>query len=616
MSVLAAGALTLMVGLASQAQAAPGDRATRSALIIAIANYGPSNIPALDGVPFDVNSARTIARAMGIPDQRINVLRDGQATKAGILQALESLGQSVGEGSRVLVYFSGHGTRWPEKNGGCKEGLLAYDGQTLTNEEIAQRTRRMSEVADKVIVMFDACHSEGVTKRGATTRSIAEGKFTPKFFIKAGAGMDACAASNVQTRSLLDASTRLGALSENFVQITSSRANEVSYDEAGKGGMATQGVRDCLMGRASDRDASGAVSMAEIEQCAQAFIDDKFKTAPHLRHHVSVSGNRNLVPVSTVRPPAPAPAVTTVAQAPAPVTTPTPVRPPAAPTPVRPPAATAPAAPTVTVAPPAPAPAAPAPAPVLATTPPPAPVTAPVAAPVAAPVNVPVAPPPQVVAVAPPAPVSPQLPITSPQFPITAPPQTVATAPTPAPAPMPPALTPPPAPPVEPALASLATLKEIEAQRNPKRRVDVTVDKSELRIGKDPLNLKIRSVRDGYVYLVLLGSDRKSFYLLFPNGLDRDNAIRANVTLTLPRPDWQVVAQGPAGTDHMLVVISDTPRDLSALTLSPPDAKTPFTFTLNDLPGRAALIDFFSGGGVTGSSESFGAKLLTIKEVR
>lgn len=179
-----------------------------------------------------------------------------------------------------------------------------------------------------------------------------------------------------------------------------------------------------------------------------------------------------------------------------------------------------------------------------------------------------------------------------------------------------PPLAEPPAPPVEPALASLATLKEIEAQRNPKRRVDVTVDKTELRIGKDPLNLKIRSARDGYVYLVLLGSDRKSFYILFPNGLDRDNAIRANVTMSLPRPDWKVVAQGPAGTDHMLVVVSDTPRDLSALTLSPPDAKAPFTFALNDLPGRAALIDFFSGAGVTGASESFGAKMITIKEVR
>ena len=173
-----------------------------------------------------------------------------------------------------------------------------------------------------------------------------------------------------------------------------------------------------------------------------------------------------------------------------------------------------------------------------------------------------------------------------------------------------------PEPPVEPALASLATLREIEAQGNPRRRVDVTADKTTLRIGKDPLNIQIKSARDGHVYLVLLGSDRKSFYVLFPNGLDKDNVIRANVPMRLPRPDWQVVAQGPAGTDHLLVLVSDTPRNLSALTLSPPDAKAPFTFALNDLPGRAALFDFFSGRGVTGTSEAFGAKLIAIQEVR
>jgi hypothetical protein len=40
---------------------------------------------------------------------------------------------------------------------------------------------------------------------------------------------------------------------------------------------------------------------------------------------------------------------------------------------------------------------------------------------------------------------------------------------------------------------------------------------------------------------LLLGSDRKSFYLLFPNGLDSDNRIRANQRLSLPRPDWKLV---------------------------------------------------------------------------
>ena len=163
-------------------------------------------------------------------------------------------------------------------------------------------------------------------------------------------------------------------------------------------------------------------------------------------------------------------------------------------------------------------------------------------------------------------------------------------------------------------LASLATLRVIEQQSNPRRKVEVVLSRNSLKIGKDPLALTVKSSHDGYVHMVLLGSDRKSFYLLFPNGLDSDNRIRANQRLSLPRPDWKLVAQGPAGTDQLLVLVSDTPRDLKALTASLPDAAAPFTFSLNDLPGRAALIDFFAGRGVTGGSESFGAKLLSIQE--
>ena len=174
-----------------------------------------------------------------------------------------------------------------------------------------------------------------------------------------------------------------------------------------------------------------------------------------------------------------------------------------------------------------------------------------------------------------------------------------------------------PAPPKpEPALASLATLRDIEQQRNPKRRVEVNVSQLSLRIGKDPLALRVTSGHAGHVYLVMLGSDRKSFYVLFPNALDADNRIEARKPLSLPRPDWKLMAQGPAGTNHLLVLVTDTPRDLSVLTASPPTSAAPFTFALNDLPGRTALLDFFIGNGVTGTSESFGAKLLSLQEIK
>lgn len=527
--------------------------ATRSALIVGVGSYASPEVTPLEGVPFDIVSARAIARAMGIPDQRITVLRDEQATKEAVLAALERMAASITPGSRAFVYFSGHGTRWYEPAlKGCKEGLLTYDRGTITNEEIAVRTRRMSEVADKVVVLFDACHSDGVSTNRGRTRSVNV-PLTPKFYLKGGEDAQACSQPvNLRTRSLLTEATKLGALQENFVQITSSRADEVSFDEPGKGGLATQGVRDCLLSRATDANGSGATTVDEIQRCAQRFVDARLKPFPDLRpHNVTVSGNRNIVPVAVVRPPPPplAPPVP-VATAPAPA-------PPAAPVVVQP---------------------SPAPAPVVAvpTTPPPAAVALPaVTAPPAPPTATPPAPPP---------PATP-----------------VAVAP------------PPPAP--EPALASLATLKDIEAQRNPRRQVDVTLSKPAMRIGKDALELTIRSSHDGHIYLVMIGSDAKSFYVLFPNGLDADNRIQANKVLRLPRPDWKLMAQGPAGTNHLLVVVADTPRDLSALTQLPPTSAAPFTFSLNDLPGRSALFDFIAGRGITGSSETFGGKLLAVREV-
>ena len=170
-------------------------------------------------------------------------------------------------------------------------------------------------------------------------------------------------------------------------------------------------------------------------------------------------------------------------------------------------------------------------------------------------------------------------------------------------------------PPVPPALASLATLKDIEQQRDPRIRLDVKLSKNTLRIGKDSLDLTVKSSHTGYLYLVLLGSDRKSFYVLYPNGLDNENRIEAGKARRLPRPDWQVQASGPPGLDHLLVMVTTSPRQLDLGTLAAPDARNPFTYALNDLGGRAALIDYLVHSAQQQGSARFGAQLLTLKEV-
>jgi hypothetical protein len=125
----------------------------------------------------------------------------------------------------------------------------------------------------------------------------------------------------------------------------------------------------------------------------------------------------------------------------------------------------------------------------------------------------------------------------------------------------PPAIPAPPAP-----IDTLATLNDIYNQRDDRWQVEAKLGQPTLKIGSN-LNVSVRSPRNGFLYLFYQGSQPDSFYLLFPNQLDSANAISANQELRLPRSDWSVTALGPRGTDHLLVMVTETARDFSALAL-------------------------------------------------
>ena len=601
-------AITFLASIVSFAQGSVNEN--RSALIIGVGEYGSERIPSLKGVPYDMESAKKIALAMGIPEKNIEIIRNSNATKENIISKLQNFSANASEGSRNFVYFSGHGTRYMDNSaGGCVEGLLSYDGQAITNKEFAGATKKLISSSDKVITMIDACYSEGVAPAKTTSRSLTT-EFTPKFFLeKTGAGgQDTCARpSNQKSRGLVAESIRIGALQENVIQITSSRPDEISFDQPGQGGIATQAVRDCLLGKGKDIDGSGAVSMKEVQQCAQEIIDGKFKNSPdYTPHHLTVSGNRNLIPVQRPKPPV------VVAEIPS-----------IAPTLATPPLQNQPTKvlteqkPQVQLAAnpssdkPVNVSAAVHSAPVALT---PERITE-ILKPITSVTNQskpPASPSTQVV-------VEQKPPIqlvtndlpekivtsTSPvQFVQVISPESIKPEPVYVPSK------------IEPALASIATLKEIQSQGNPKRTVSVKLNKSVLRIGKDSLDMTIKSSHDGYVYLVLLGSDASSFYVLFPNGLDQNNLVKAGQTIRIPKNDWEVKANGPSGTDNLLVMVADSPRKLNSLTMAEPTASVPFIYALNDIGGRSALIDFLTGSGLAGKSESFGSVLVSIKEVK
>jgi hypothetical protein len=127
------------------------------------------------------------------------------------------------------------------------------------------------------------------------------------------------------------------------------------------------------------------------------------------------------------------------------------------------------------------------------------------------------------------------------------------------------------APPAAGPFGPLEALDTVLAGASPERPVTVEVANKRLSIGQDKPGFTVRSTHAGYVYIYLVGTEGNDFHLLFPNALDKDNRIAANVPMALPRRAWRVAAFGPPGIDHFVVMVSDMPRDFSATGLTDGD---------------------------------------------
>jgi hypothetical protein len=140
----------------------------------------------------------------------------------------------------------------------------------------------------------------------------------------------------------------------------------------------------------------------------------------------------------------------------------------------------------------------------------------------------------------------------------------------PAPAPVAPAASPAPAPaPVAPApppvrFDALEQFDKVMAGQAPGFDVVAVSSRPQLRIGRDKLSFTVKSSRDGYVNVLLLGPDGSLLHF-FPNTQATDNRIRAGQVLTLPQANWILDTAEPAGAEYFLVIVSEHPRDFSVL---------------------------------------------------
>jgi len=202
--------------------------------------------------------------------------------------------------------------------------------------------------------------------------------------------------------------------------------------------------------------------------------------------------------------------------------------------------------------------------------------------------------------------------------PVPAPVPVATPAPTPAPAPAVAAVpAPAPAPRPEPTAAATAAasvnavqaLVDLQTAADRSSQVRLTLARSSLRIGKDLLDFSVATSREGYVYLLQVGSDGKTFNLLFPNKIDSNNFLPVG-THRFPRDTWRLRAGGPAGTSHLLAIVSPTKKDLSRSM----DLSSVFPSSAATQSNTRTLVVEATGAGNGGDGRYGASEVTAIKE--
>lgn len=164
-----------------------GARAADRALLVGIDDYADDrlDVPVAGAALNDVGAMqRVLTEKLGFTDGNVRVLMNGKATRAAILEAIDSfLVKGTASGDRAYVYFAGQGYFAADTNGdeadGLDEAIVPADatsaGKTisglLTDDDLTVALAALT--GRRLAVMLDTGHSGRVTRKKTATRSIA-----------------------------------------------------------------------------------------------------------------------------------------------------------------------------------------------------------------------------------------------------------------------------------------------------------------------------------------------------------------------------------------------------------------------------------------------------------
>jgi hypothetical protein len=139
-------------------------------LAVGISQYASDEIPDLTVCHADAAAMVAAVRELAPGSFAELVLLNDQATKANIQDGVAWLAQNAAAGDQAIFYYSGHGASFDDDSGDeadrREEFLCPYDcgvsagiGTFIRDDEIKQWLAAVGAKTERVVCIFDSCHS-------------------------------------------------------------------------------------------------------------------------------------------------------------------------------------------------------------------------------------------------------------------------------------------------------------------------------------------------------------------------------------------------------------------------------------------------------------------------
>jgi hypothetical protein len=284
----------------------------KRALLIGINEY--QKLRPLEGCVNDVDlMEKILLENFGFPRENVRVLRNGEATREGILAAFDAFAAGVGTDDQVVLHYAGHGSQMTDREGDEPSGYDSTiqpvdsegwqgDNRDITDDEI--HLRLLEPIGAKTsftTFLFDCCHSGTITRDdfGAASRSSPPDRRPVSELPPSPIPL--------QKRTAARGSGPSGwmPLADTYVLISGCRDEELSYEyrpPEGEGRV-THGALTYFLGRELRQATSGTTYRDIFERAAANVTAANDRQHPQMegRAEREIFGVRDIEPMRFVR---------------------------------------------------------------------------------------------------------------------------------------------------------------------------------------------------------------------------------------------------------------------------------------------------------------------------